>query len=171
MARGADELVAVGRLNGAWSVQGWVRVFSYTDPPEAIFDYQPWLTGEEHAELFVSEWRQAGLRLVARIEGIESPEAADRFRRREIRVRRELLPQPDPGRYYWHDLSGCVVENLEGLSLGTVSGLIPTGAHDVLEITGDNGEKLLVPFVPGHYVIQVDTEARRIRVDWQPDWK
>ena len=37
-----EPAVRIGRLNGAWGVSGWVKVFSYTDPPENIFSYQPW---------------------------------------------------------------------------------------------------------------------------------
>lgn len=170
MASGADELVTVGRLTGAWGVQGWVRVHSYTDPPETIFDYQPWFAGTADRPLIVKEWRRAGSRLVACLDGIESPEAAERLKHRELRISRKLMKQPNPGHFYWHDLVGLEVDNLEGRRLGKVAGLITTGAHDVLVIEDAGGEELLIPFVPGHYVIQVDLKGRRIRVDWQPDW-
>jgi len=55
--------------------------------------------------------------------------------------------------------------------LGSVSGLIDAGAHDVLQVdAADGGEQLLIPFVPGIYVEDVDLDARRIRVDWALAW-
>ena len=37
----ADRIV-VGRINGAYGIKGWVKIFSYTDPIEKILGYTPW---------------------------------------------------------------------------------------------------------------------------------
>jgi len=37
----ADRIV-VGRINGAYGIKGWVKIFSYTDPIEKILRYTPW---------------------------------------------------------------------------------------------------------------------------------
>ena len=50
--------------------------------------------------------------------------------RSTCRVRR--LPPPKPGEYYWVDLEGLRVVNVEGVDFGTVSHLFATGANDVL---------------------------------------
>lgn len=168
---GADESVVVGRFNGPWGVQGWVRVYSYTRPATEIFHYQPWLVGERGEPLHVITWRQSGQRLIAQIDGITSAEEAAALGRDEIRVMRSCLPEPEPGEYYWHDLVGLEVINLEAHVHGRVVRLVETGAHDVLEVHGGEQEPpVLIPFVLDTFVQQVDLEAGRIVVDWPEEW-
>lgn len=169
-AEGADESVIVGRFNSPWGVQGWVRVFSHTRPATAIFDYRPWLVGEQGEEVVVEDWQQAGRRLVARLRGIESPEQAAALAHLDIRVPRECLPEPEPGQYYWHDLVGMDVINLEGHHHGRVTALMATGAHDVIEVAGESGSPILIPFVTEAFIREVDLDAGRITVDWPLEW-
>ena len=60
------------------------------------------------------------------------------------------------------------VRNASGLVLGTVSGLLSTGAHDVLQVQDGEIERL-IPFV-AHYVTAVDMAARCITAEWEADW-
>ena len=57
--------------------------------------------------------------------------------------------------------------NQQGIVLGEVAQLLEAGAHDVLVVRGER-ERLL-PFV-GQIVLDVDLVARRVLVDWQPDY-
>lgn len=36
-----DDLITVGRVLGAHGVKGWVRIRSFTDPEEQLFEYAP----------------------------------------------------------------------------------------------------------------------------------
>jgi 16S rRNA processing protein RimM len=164
-----DESVVVGRFNGAWGVRGWVKVWSDTRPPEAIFAYQPWLVGEHGNSLEIEQSQQSGPRLVVKLIGVDTPEQAEALGRQTIRVARAALPEPEPGEYYWHDLIGLAVVNLEGHRYGQVEKLLETGAHDVLEIRGE-GASVLIPFVTGEFVREVNLDAGRITVDWPIEW-
>ena len=62
--------------------------------------------------------------------------------------------------------------NREGVHLGVVRDLLPTGPHSVLCLEYAEGDKTLermIPFV-SVYVDQVDVPGKRITVDWQPDY-
>lgn len=165
----ADESVVIGRFNGSWGVRGWVKIWSDTAPPTAIFDYQPWRIGEHGDSLQIDHWQQAGPRLVAKLRGIDTPEQADALGRQIIRVARSSLPEPEPGEYYWHDLVGLEAINLQGHRYGRVRAVQETGAHDVLEIRGQEGT-VLIPFVVDEFVRTVDLDAGRITVDWPLEW-
>ncbi len=167
---GLDETVEVGRFTGAWGVNGWVKVYSLTDPAEAIFDYQPWLVGEAGQSMTISHWRRTGPRLVAAIDGIETAEQAAALAQVGIRIRRDILPPAPAGQFYWNDLIGLTVVNREGDDYGRVSGLQATGAHDVLEIAGGPFGPVLIPFVQDHFIDFVDLEAGRIVVNWPREW-
>ncbi len=162
-------LDAGGRLSagcflGAYGVRGWVRLRSYTHPPENLLSYRPWWrrTPADAPPLEVLEGRRHGMHLVARVAGVATREAASAMRGVELVVERSCLPPPEPGRYYWCDLLGLVVLDDTGRNLGHVTGIMGTGAHDVLRVRGE--EEHLVPMVPGVFVTSVDLAGGRMHV-------
>ena len=92
-------------------------------------------------------------------------------RRGRIFIARSSFPTAGDNEFYWVDLIGLEVRNRDGLVLGTVTTLIETGPHCVLNMTPPqpDADDVLIPFVDA-YVDQVDREARTIHVDWNPDY-
>ena len=86
----------------------------------------------------------------------------------DIYVLRSALPPPKAGEFYWIDLEGFRVVNLEGVDFGTVSHLFSTGANDVLSVRGDR--ERMVPFVEPDFVKSIDFDGGLITVDWDPDF-
>lgn len=162
----APNRIVLGRILGVYGVRGWLKIFSETSPLENIFSYSPWLIeGEEHQ---VVVWRKHGKGLVAQLQGYDDREQARTLTGTLISIRRDQLPPPSSDEFYWIDLQGLRVETREGASLGQVSHLIETGANDVLVVRGER-ERLL-PFVWGQFVLDVDFEAGRLLVDWDPEF-
>ena len=106
--------------------------------------------------------------LLAKLEGVDSPEQALALKGRKVALPRSALAEPEAGQYYWADLVGLEVVNAQGSVLGVVQGLFSNGAHDVMELAGDKSTRLL-PFVPA-VVRKVDLEGRRIEVEWGAEW-
>ena len=161
--------VILGRVSGLFGVRGWVKIHSYTDPRAGILDYREWLVliGDRWKPVTVAEGRPHGKTLVARFEGVDDRDEAAAFVDALIGVTREQLPAAEDGRYYWSDLEGLAVEDEGGNTLGRVAYLLETGANDVL-VVRDEGREILVPFVTGDGIKDVDLAAGVIRVDW--DW-
>jgi 16S rRNA processing protein RimM len=161
--------VLLGRIVGVFGVKGWVRIESHTRPREAIFGYSPWglglKTGWERRAVHNGEAR--GKSLVAKIEGIEDRELARELIGTEIAVPRADLPAPEKGEIYWADLVGCSVVNLENQDFGKVTGLLETGANDVLIVKGE--KERLIPYTD-QVVKEVDLDQALIRVDWDIDF-
>ena len=82
------------------------------------------------------------------------------------------FPTAGTDEFYWVDLIGLEVVNREGVALGQVRELLSTGPQTVLvmgyEQDGKPQERM-IPFVAA-FVDDVDLAARRITVDWQPDY-
>jgi 16S rRNA processing protein RimM len=116
----------------------------------------------------VRDGRPHGKGVVALLASCADREQAQALAGTEVAVRREQLPALAEGEYYWTDLIGLEVVCRDGRSLGRVTGLVETGANDVLVVQGDR-ERLL-PFVPGPVVLAVDLVAGQVRVDWDPDF-
>ena len=92
----------------------------------------------------------------------------DALRGTEVWVSRSALPPPGPDEYYWVDLEGLRVVNLEGVDFGTVSHLFSTGANDVLVATGER--ERMIPFLQPQYIHSVDFEGGVVTVDWDPEF-
>ncbi len=163
------DLLVVGKVGKAYGIQGWVKLHSYTHPPENILDYQPWLIYQKKAwrpiDVQASKIQATGL--LVKFAELSTPEAAKIFANCEIAVSRTQLPVLD-GEYYWHDLEGLTVINTAGQTLGKVDHLLSTGANDVLVIKGD--KEHLIPFLLDHFIIKVDLTIKQITVDWDPEF-
>lgn len=162
--------IVVGEITGAYGIKGWVKIQSYTVPPKNILGYGPWIV--EYAgisqEFKVLNGHAQGASVVAQLEGIEDRDLALKLRSGQISVPRDRLPPLETGHYYWADLVGLTVSNLEGVAFGTVTDMLATGSNDVLVVQGER--ERLIPFVPEQYVKTVDLEQGNILVDWDPEF-
>jgi 16S rRNA processing protein RimM len=168
---GSEKFVLLGKVVGVHGVRGELKLESYTEPRTQIFHYRPWRMRSAAGETVIEggRGRAQGKGIVAELTGVTDRDAAMALVGTEIWVARSALPKAKPGEYYWCDLEGVEVVTLEGRSLGTVSHLVATGANDVLVVKDAERERL-IPFLPGQFVTEVDLEAGRITVDWDPDF-
>jgi 16S rRNA processing protein RimM len=167
MAELSDRRVTVGRVVGLFGVRGWVKVYSYTRPREAILNYGPWLVDVAGAlrEFDVVEGRVQGKGVVARLKGFDDRDQAAALIGGDIAVGMSQLPPTTENEYYWAQLEGLRVVTLNGEELGSVSHLFETGANDVMVVKGER--ERLIPFSKV-FVQRVDLESGEIRVDWDP---
>lgn len=161
--------VSLGRIVGVFGVKGWVRIESYTRPREAIFRYSPWALGLKSGweRRAVIDGETQSKSLVAKIEGIDDRELARELIGTEIAIPREDLPAPEKGEIYWADLIGCSVVNQENRDFGKVTGLLETGANDVLIVEGEI--ERLIPYTD-EAVKEVDLDRALIKVDWDEEF-
>ncbi|MBI5626270.1 MAG: ribosome maturation factor RimM [Nitrosomonadales bacterium] len=164
-------MVIMGRIVAAHGIRGWVKIQPFTEYVDSLLDYRTWWIGHEHGpwrEVEVKQCEAHSKTLAAQLPDCPDRTAAERLKGLLIAVPRSSLPEQDEGEYYWSDLIGLTVVNEAGVSLGTVTSLLETGANEVLSVQGDGGE-ILVPFVASA-IKQVDLKNRTIRVDWSADY-
>ena len=159
----------LGRISGLFGVKGWVKLFSYTRPREAILEYKRWFLRQEGnwRTVEVREGKRHGKSVIARLEGVDDRDLAAALIDCDIAVSRADLPEAEEGTYYWADLEGLQVVHKDGAVLGTVSYLLETGANDVLVVEGE--KERLVPFIADEVILDVDVVKGVIRVDWEWD--
>ncbi|MEX0373942.1 ribosome maturation factor RimM [Spiribacter pallidus] len=164
------DCVVLGEVLGAHGVRGDLRIYSWTRPRENILEYSRWTlgAGSEAEQYKVAATRVQGRHLLARLQGVDHRDAAEALRGQPIVVGRDALPEKGDHEYYWWELKGLAVETRDGHGLGRVSGLMETGANDVLVVDGE--KRHLIPYAPGRYVESVDLAAGRMRVDWDPEF-
>lgn len=168
-------MIVLGRIVAPYGIKGWLKINPFGDDPLAWREMPRWwicADSEAPAEAWrpmtLAGCRLQGRALVAGFAEVPDRTAAEALAGCYIGAPREALPETGKDEYYWADLIGLRVANREGVELGMVSGLLSTGAHDVLQVQ-DGDEECLIPFVAA-YVDEVDRQAGLIRVDWQKDW-
>mgnify|MGYP000905886516 CR=1 FL=1 len=137
-----------------------------TTPKEYISRLTEVFTEVRPVELEKAKLHGAGI--VAKFQGIDTPEDAAALRG-AVALYRKDFPEAEENEYYWVDLIGCEVVNKEGQSIGQVKGMIDNGVHDILNVKRADGKEVLIPFVED-YLAEVNVEAKKIVVDWDPSW-
>ena len=186
------DLVSVGHITGAYGVQGWVRVHPYSADASALLHAKTWWLGKPEGnvrprsdalidvnDIEKLEAKRHGEDIVARFVGVVGRDAAEALKGSVVQIRRSHFPALDDGEFYWLDLIGLTVENLQGESLGVVEDLIDNGAHPILRVVsvnqapqesdGDKAREYLIPFVE-QFVPNVDQQSKKITVDWGLDY-
>ena len=154
--------VTIGRITSIHGIKGELRVMPLTDFPERFAaGAEVWLDG---APVRVRRGRQHGREMIVALEGIETRDAAEALRGKEL-----LAPSPlelDEGVFYQHDIIGLRAETPEGEALGLVAEVISTGANDVYVVRGERGE-LLLPAIED-VVREIDVANGRVIVELMP---
>ncbi len=169
-----DDLVPVGYVTGAFGIQGWVRIKPYSSDADALLHVRRWWV--DKPELRDIDMRQAKLHgdeVVAQLTGVASREAAEALKGAMVQVSRRHFPALSNDEFYWVDLIGLDVVNLQGVPLGLVSDMMDNGAHPILRVAmpedGGKLREILIPFVD-KFIDAVDQSAKKITVDWEPDY-
>lgn len=168
-----QRIEVVGKLGSTYGIRGWLRIYSSTEQAESIFDYKPWflkIKGEwQPTEL--ENWRHHNHEIIVKLKGVDDREVAQTLANVEIGVDLSVFPELEEGDYYWHDLIGCSVVNLEGYTMGTVTEMMETGSNDVLVVKANTKDAFgkqerLIPFLYEQVVKRVDLTTKTIEVDW-----
>lgn len=149
MAAAVDtgNLLLMGRIGAAHGIKGEVRIQSFTEDPMALVSYGPLETNRPGLVIRILAARTTTNVLVARIEGVNDRNAAEKLNGVELYVDRALLPEPDEDDYYHADLLGLRAQLADGTALGTVAAVPNFGAGDILEIRDERtGDTYLYPF-------------------------
>jgi len=172
-----EQWVPVGKISGLFGVKGWMKIYSNTQPRENILSYSPWFLQREGRwqEFELVSGQAHGKGVIAQLSGCQDRDAAAELIGTEIAIKRSQLPTAAPGEYYWSDLKGLTVVNLQGIELGKVVSLMETGANDVLIVHGaaEKGKakrERLIPYVVKQVIQDVNLDTKTMTVDWDADF-
>jgi 16S rRNA processing protein RimM len=159
-----DSKVLVARFGAAHGVRGDVKLWSFTQDPLAVADYGPLENADGRRTFEIEHLRPAKDFLVARVAGVSDRTAAEALRNLELYVPRDRLPPiEEEATWYISDLIGVDAHTPDGAPAGKVTAVHNFGAGDVLELTGERGQSVMLPFT-AETVPEVDVAAGRIVV-------
>jgi len=186
-----NDLIELGAISEAQGLRGQVKVRPHSSDPVALLSSKTvWLSliprrdlnavgspSPEVSKASLAEYKVKGAKIhsgnvVMTLDGVSDRDQALALKGARILVARDAFPKAEKDDYYWVDLIGCHVVNLQKESLGEVIDVTENGAHGVITI-GDLSKKearYLVPFVK-EVVQSVDLPNKVITLDWQLDWQ
>jgi 16S rRNA processing protein RimM len=146
--------LVVGRVVKAHGIGGEIVVDVRTDDPHGRFAPGTALRArardKTERNFVVDSMREHGGRLLVRLDGVASRDAADALRGSLFIVDTgDLPPIEDPDEFYDHQLEGLRVRTLTGRDVGTVAEVLHTPAGEILAVRPAEGDgpEVLVPFV------------------------
>ena len=163
-----DKKIYLGKITGARGIKGWLKIQSFSSPPENILNYPQWIINNQGEEDFYSieQGRKQNNKIVVKLENIDNRNTAESLINSKIQILRSDLPKLSNENYYWSDLVGLSVLNSEEKVIGKIESLIETGANDVMVIITSKDERVLVPFVMHEIIKEVNVELNYIKIDW-----
>ena len=173
------DLVQVGYVSGAYGVTGSIRVTPFSTDADALLNVKSWWLDKPNLQAVnVRTAKMHGGDVVAQLVGVVGRDPAEALKGAAVSIPRSEFPQLAEDEFYWSDLIGLSVVNLQGEALGTVSDMMDNGVQSILRITpvpaeGGAAEKApserLVPYVD-QYVKSVDLAGKTITLDWGLDY-
>jgi len=169
----SEEFVPVGKISGCFGVQGWMKIFSFTEPRNNILKYSPLYISRkgEWIEVKVTGGRVQGKGVVMGLVDITDRDQVLALIGSELAIKKTQLKPTNKDEFYWSELIGLEVVNLKDERLGQVDSLLETGANDVLVVQNkENKTEQLIPFVMDEVIQLVDMDNKVIQVDWELDY-
>lgn len=158
------EYLEAGKIVNIHGIRGEVKIMPYCDSPELLCEFDRLFLGKSLKEIYIQRSRVQKNMVICKIEGIDTPEQAEKLRNQMLYMHRDDL-ELDENTYFIQDLIGITVKDADtGEIYGTIDDVLQTGANDVYSIK--NGDKnYLVPAIADVVVdTDIDSGIMTIRV-------
>ncbi len=151
------QFLEAGKIVTTHGIRGEVKVMPYTDTPELLCEFDRLFIGKNRDEINVTRARVFKNIVIMKLEGIDTPEDAEKLRNKLLYMHRDDL-ELDDDTYFIQDLIGLEVSDADsGKVYGKIADVMQTGANDVYVIKGDDRE-YLVPAI-ADVVVSTDIDG------------
>lgn len=173
-------MIVMGRIVAPYGVYGWLKIHPETETLDSLFDYPEWWIGRDD-QIKKSAWQKYSVEtvkvhndmLLVKLNGISDRDTAQSLKSLHVAIPRELFPEPGKDEYYWSDLVGLKVINLQHLNFGLITEVFETGANDVLvvkqSLDGQGERERLIPYIDP-VIVKVDLQEKTMLVDWDAEF-
>ncbi len=158
--------VLIGQIVNVHGIRGEVKIYPYTDDIDALAKKLKTIFLDEgmNKKYNVSCRVQKNM-ILAKIQGIDTVEAAEKLRKTNVYISDEDLDELKDGSYYIKDLIGLdVIDINTDEIIGKVEYIFNTGANDIYEVKRKDNSKVYLPAIK-QVIKKVDIEAKKIYVE------
>ena len=157
------EYLEAGKIVTTHGIRGEVKIMPYTDTPDLLAEFDRLFIGRNKDEVIITRSRVLKNTVIAKIEGIDTPEAAEKLRNKILYMHRDDL-ELDEDTYFIQDLIGVEVRDADTDEVyGTIADVMQTGANDVYVIKGEKREYLVPAIADVVVSTDIDSNIMTIR--------
>jgi len=153
--------IKIGKIVNVAGLKGEVKIYNYSDSNERYARLNS-IYVEDTAHR-IEKVRYVKRAVILKLSGIDSREAAEEARGKDIYITEKDLPELAEDEYFIRDLIGVLVFDDAGNIIGELCNVIQNSAQDIYEIEMENGKKFLIPAV-GEFILNIDIKAKRMDV-------
>jgi 16S rRNA processing protein RimM len=163
-----DRLLACGIIGAPFGVAGAMHFYPSSGQCDHLLGVREFFFKKDNQyELArVQLIRRHQDHLILHLDAINDRDLAQKLVHQHLYVDIQHLPACEDGQFYWYQLTGLTVLNLQGQDLGQVTELYSNGPQDVL--TTSQGHH--IPFLKDHIVKTVSLNDGIITVDFLPEY-
>lgn len=152
-----------GKIVATHGLRGEVKVLPWCDGPEALVPIKTFYLDGGNTPKRAERCRIQKNMVLLKLEGVDTPEAAQALRGRVLWLDREE-DTLEEGQYYIQDLIGLSVEDADtGERYGILRDVTETGANDVYHVAFPDGRVQLVPAIP-QVIAKIDIDGGKMLI-------
>ena len=153
------KFLEAGEIVGTHGIHGEVKILPGADSPDFLLSFDTYyIKGTPRRVLSARVHKTC---VLAKLEGVETPEQASLLRRQVICIDREVISLPE-GSVYIADLLDCRVLDEDGQELGTIYDVLSLPANDVYVVRGAK-RQYMIPVVR-EFVREINVAEGYVRV-------
>lgn len=159
------QLMEIGQIVNTYGIKGFVKVVPFTDDITRFEDLdEVYLEIKNRLETFkIEEVKYSKNMVLLKLRGIDDINVAENYRNCYLKIDRKNAVKLPEDTYFIVDLLDMVVETDEGINLGSIIDVYPTGSNDVYVVKNEEGKQILLPAI-SQVVQKVDIENKKMIV-------
>ena len=160
-------MFTIGKITNTHGIKGEVKVKQITDFIERfnvgsviyLIDMN-----EQIIPLEIASVRTQKDYLLIRFTGYDSINEVESFKGLMLKIKNEQLTPLNEHEFYFHEIIGCTVSDMNGTKIGVVDSILTPGANDVWVIKDEQKKEYLIPYIYD-VVKEIDVENKQIKIE------
>jgi 16S rRNA processing protein RimM len=156
------DLIEIARISGPHGLKGHIKIIPFGDSFKRFIRYTHLIVGKNGVPLEVLSAQNRRGFYVIELSGFNHISQVESLKGEILYVKKEQLEEPAEGEYYWRDLLGLKVIDMQGAVLGEIVDIFSTGSNDVYVV--DKSKQYFIPATKD-VVKEISLEKSCITID------
>ena len=152
------EFLDCGQIVNTHGVRGEVRIVPWADSPDFLCQFSTLYLDGAPRRVLSSRVHKGSV--IAKLDGVDTVEAAMLLRDKTVQIRRADAKLPE-GAFFLADIIGLDVVDEEGRTLGTLKEVLSPSVQQVYVVDGER--EIMIPAVP-EFILETNIAGGYIKV-------